>query len=153
MSAPKDPDGAAARQTDLLTLCKYTEKAAQELVGHRLFTVMRFDPVGMEVQRLYSSDPASYPPGGKKQKRDTAWGRHVLEQGKPYIGASADDIRWAFDDHELILGLGLQSVLNIPLKRGGQVVGTVNLLHEPAYFRPEHIDLLGPISESLALKL
>lgn len=97
-------------------------------IGHGLFTVMAFDADAMTVRRLYSSDPAAYPPGGTKAKRDTAWGRHVLEQGRPFIGRDADDIRANFDDHEVILRLGLTSVLNMPIRIRGRTIGTMNLL-------------------------
>ncbi len=110
------------------------EAAAGEAIGHRLFTVMRFDAAAMQVQRVYSSNPRAYPTGGRKAKRDTAWGRQVLEQGRPFIGASADDIRAHFGDHELILGLGLASILNVPVRVCGCTVGTMNLLHAAGHY-------------------
>jgi hypothetical protein len=89
---------------------------AEQQIGHKLCTIMRFDSQTMEVQRIYSSNPNSYPTGGRKRKRDTAWGRLVLEEGRPYIGRSTADIREHFDDHETILALGLQSILNVPIR-------------------------------------
>lgn len=116
------------------------DKAAQAAIGHRLFTVMAFDAEAMTVQRLYSSNPQAYPLGGRKKKRDTEWGRQVLERGKAYIGRSVDDIRASFDDHETILGLGLGAVLNMPVHICGRVVGTVNLLHVPGYYDTDDLD-------------
>jgi GAF domain-containing protein len=88
-----------------------------------------------------------------KKKRDTAWGRQVLEQGEPYIGYSADDIRANFNDHEVILGLGLQSVLNMPVRIEGHTLGTMNLLHERDYYGAQDLEtasllavmLVGPL--------
>jgi transcriptional regulator with GAF, ATPase, and Fis domain len=108
--------------------------AASTWIGHRLFTVMAFDAESMEVERLYSSNPEAYPPGGRKLKRDTAWGRRVLEEGCPFIGRNADDIRSNFSDHKLILGLGLESVINVPVRILGRTIGTMNLLHDADYY-------------------
>ena len=108
--------------------------AAGTFIGHRLFTIMAFDVAAMQVRRLYSSNPDAYPPGGSKGKRDTRWGRHVLEKGLPFIGRNAEDIRSNFDDHEVIFGLGLESVLNVPIRICGRTIGTMNLLHQPEYY-------------------
>lgn len=110
------------------------ERAAQSLIGHQLFTIMAFDPDRMEVQRCFSSDPIIYPTGGRKKKRNTEWGHHVLERGKFFIGTSEENIRRYFDDHEVITSLGLCAVLNIPIKRLGKVIGTMNLLDETAHY-------------------
>jgi len=113
--------------------------AAHASIGHRLFTVMRFDAAAMTVERLYSSNPGAYPPGGRKAKRDTWWGRHVLEQGQPYIGRSAGDIRAHFGDHELIAGLGLASILTLPVRVCGRTLGTMNLLHVAGHYDEAHV--------------
>ena len=110
------------------------ETAAQRLIGHRLFTIMRFDAERMVVERIHSSNPEAYPVGGQKPKRESAWRHHVLEEGKVFIGHNSDDIRWVFDDSELILSLGLQAVLNVPVKCAGRVVGTMNLLDRTAHY-------------------
>jgi GAF domain-containing protein len=113
--------------------------AANRFIGHRLFTIMAFDPTAMEVQRLYSSDPDSYPPGDRKSKGDSEWSRRVLQQGLPYIGRNADDIRAHFNDHALILGLGMESVLNMPVRCCGRTIGTLNLLNEAGYFHEDDL--------------
>lgn len=128
---------AQAEQPDLEAFLDLTADVAARTIGHRLFTIMAFHEQNMEVERLYSNQPDSYPTGGRKQKRDTAWGRKVLERGEPFIGTSAADIRQHFKDHELILGLGLESILNMPIKLGGKTIGTMNLLHEADYYSAE----------------
>jgi hypothetical protein len=117
--------------------CAALEALSVEVIGHRLFTVMRFDHARSEVQRIYSNLPAAYPPGGRKQKKATAWADHVLRDRKVFRGSGPNDIRSAFDDHETILGLGLGSVLNIPVVFAGRCVGTMNLLHEAGWYRGE----------------
>lgn len=126
------------------------ELAANAAIGHRLFTIMAFHADSVEVERLYSSNQEAYPPGGRKQKRDTAWGQQVLERGEPYIGSTANDIRANFNDHDVILGLGLESVLNIPVKFEGQTIGTMNLLHDKNYYDTSHLGLATEIAAILA---
>ena len=90
------------------------------VVGHRLFTMMVLAADGVKVRRVYSNEPSVYPVGGFKTHRQTPWGRQVLADGKPYIGCNADDIRWAFADHERIFSLGCESVLNVPIRYYGR---------------------------------
>ena len=66
--------------------------------------------------------------------RDTPWGRQVLQDGRPFVGTQAADIRTHFADHELIISLGLESIVNLPVRWQGQVLGTLNLLHGPGYY-------------------
>ena len=143
MSHKQDALGRLARalgeETDRSRFLDDVSHCAKVMIGHELFTIMIFDAMAVEVQRIYSSRPDAYPVGGRKQKQDTAWGRLVLEQGKPYIGRTADDIRTHFADHELIIGLGLQSILNVPIRFGGQTLGTMNLLHEADFYSEDDL--------------
>ena len=123
--------------TDVKALSRALEKLSAETIGHRLFTVMRFDSDRSEVQRIHSSLPSAYPAGGRKQKKATAWADQVLGGMKVFRGNSPADIQSAFDDHETILGLGLGSVLNIPIVFEGRCRGTMNLLHQAGWYRPE----------------
>jgi len=123
-----------AKATDINEIFSTASDLADTYIGHRLFTVMTFDLETMQVQRVYSSNPDAYPPGGTKAKEDTQWGYHVLVQGRPFIGNSATAIRANFDDHEVILGLGLASVLNVPIRVCGQTIGTVNLLNKAGFY-------------------
>ncbi len=118
-------------------VCAALETLSAEVIGHRLFTVMRFDSARSEVQRIYSNMPAVYRAGGRKRKKATAWADHVLRDMKVFLGSGPDDIRSVFDDHEAILGLGLGSVLNVPVVYAGRCLGTMNLLHEPDWYGAE----------------
>jgi GAF domain-containing protein len=140
------PDGAPPRAGAALTarqLARFAVAAAdagplprlqaaaeivRQATGPGLCTAMRFDAAAMTVRRLYSSDPASYPVGGAKPKRDTPWGRIVLLDRQVFVGEDEAAIRQYFDDHALILGLGLRSVVNVPVLLRGGCVGTLNLL-------------------------
>ena len=120
-----------------LRICQALDKVSGDVIGHRLFTVMRFHGAQSEVERIYTNLPSAYPAGGRKRKKDTAWAGHVLGEMKVFRGADADDIRSAFDDHATILGLGLGAVLNIPVVFDGRCLGTMNLLHQAGWYRPE----------------
>ena len=117
--------------------CQVLERVSGEVIGHRLFTVMAFRSVRCEVERIYSNQPSVYPAGGRKTKKDTAWAGHVLGDMKVFRGNDAADIKSAFDDHATILGLGLGAVLNIPVVFEGRCLGTMNLLHQAGWYRPE----------------
>jgi hypothetical protein len=111
---------------------------AQRRFGWKLFTAMRYLESG-EVERVHTSDPEAYPLAGRKPRRDTAWSRRVLVRGEPYYANDAAGIRAAFEDADKILGLGLGAVINVPVKDGGRVLGTLNFLREPGGYRPEHV--------------
>jgi hypothetical protein len=113
------------------------EALSAEVIGHRLFTIMRLDASRAEVERVHSSMPAVYPVGGRKAKKETAWSDHTLRDMKVFRASGADAIRAAFEDHATILSLGLGSVLNIPLVLGGRCIGTMNLLHEAGWYTAE----------------
>lgn len=148
--ALNDLKSAIEAEAGLPAIYSLAERAAQEAIGHKLFTIMAFHAGSVEVERLYSSNPDAYPPGGRKQKRDTAWGRLVLDRGAPFIGSNARDIRENFNDHDVILGLGLESVLNVPIKRDDRTLGTLNLLHERDYYKMCHLDPAMEIAELLS---
>jgi GAF domain-containing protein len=113
---------------------------AQRRFGWKLFTAMRYLPSG-EVERVHTSNPDAYPLAGRKPRRDTPWSRQVLVRGEPYYANDAAGIRFAFEDAEKILGLGLGAVMNVPVKEGERVLGTLNFLREAGAYRPEDLQL------------
>lgn len=126
---------------------------AQREIGHRLFTVMRHR--GGHNQRVWSSNPEAYPPGGAKKVRETEWTRILLREGRPFIGRDAADISTHFPDAETILALGCESVLNLPILHEGRVLGTVNLLHRAGHYGEAEAErgmrLLAPAALPLLL--
>ncbi len=106
-------------------------------IGHRLFTVLVYDWARGESVRCYSSDPAAYPPGGSKPIRPgSAYHERVIVAGEPQWCRDAADIRAAFFDHELILSLGCEAAVNMPVRDGGQALGSLNLLHQAGWYTP-----------------
>lgn len=112
---------------------------AQRRFGWKLFTAMRYLPSG-EVERVYTSNPEAYPLSGRKPRRDTPWSRQVLVRGEPYYANDAAGIRFAFEDAEKILGLGLGAVMNVPVKAGERVLGTLNFLREAGGYSPDKLE-------------
>lgn len=110
------------------------EALTAEVIGHRLFTIMRFDAARFEVARVHTNMPDIYPVGGRKQKARTAWGDRVLIAMQTARASNADEVRAAFDDHATITGLGLGSILNVPIVTGGRCVGTMNLCHVEGWY-------------------
>ncbi len=130
---------AAAAPDQPRALLAAVASVAAEAMGCALFTVMRLHETAMEVERLYSTDTAAYPLGGRKAKRDTAWGRQVLDERRIFVGQGDEAIRAAFDDHATILGLGMRSIVNVPVVDGDVCLGTVNFLKYEATVSPEDV--------------
>jgi len=107
-----------------------------------LVTAMRHDEAASTVERIYSSNEAAYPVGGRKLKRDTGWSRKVLAEHHVLVSAGDDGIRESFDDHAIIFGLGLHSCVNVPLVSGGKCIGTLNVLRARAAWREDEVMLV-----------
>jgi hypothetical protein len=111
---------------------------AERTVGLRLFTIMSYDAAHLEVERVYTNMPDVYPTGGRKQKQGTAWASQVLLNLKPFRAETQQGIRDAFDDHAVMTGMGLGSILNIPIAYDGVCVGTMNMTHGEGWYTATH---------------
>ena len=123
-----------------------------ELVPKDLFTVMRFHESTVEVERLYSTLPETYPVRGRKPKRETEWGERVLVDRHVNLGSGEEAIIWAFSDHQTILSLGLTEVLNVPVVRGVRVLGTINVLRKAPAFTEADATVAQMIAATLAAR-
>lgn len=141
---------AAGRPGQPAPLYEALDAALGQVIGHRLFTLMVFDPRNREAQRLYSSDPENYPVGGRKAMSKTPWGEKVIDGKVGWVGYTAEDIRWAYPDHELIASLGLESALNIPVIYDDAFIGSANLLHEANWYAPDDLEIGKPFAALLA---
>jgi transcriptional regulator with GAF, ATPase, and Fis domain len=111
---------------------------ASSAIGARLFTIMSYDARQHEVERVYTNMPAVYPLGGRKKKRGTAWSNQILQDLRPFRAQTAQGIRDAFDDHAVMTGMGLGSILNIPIAYDGVCVGTMNMTHVESWYTHRH---------------
>jgi hypothetical protein len=118
-----------------------SDHAAAELIGHRLFTVLLFQPESGEVQRLYTSKSKEYPVGGKKPLRRDKWSETVIDRGEMLWLNDEEGIRQNFADHQTIFGLGCGAIINVPVRIGGKPVGTINILNRAGWFTEAHLPL------------
>jgi hypothetical protein len=114
------------------------EALTARVIGHRLFTIMAFDPATCEVERLHTSMPDVYPVGGRKKKAQTEWGEHTLTRMQVFRATTPRGIRDSFDDHLTMTGLGLGAILNIPIAYDGRCVGTMNMTHVAGWYTAAH---------------
>jgi len=111
---------------------------AANAIGFKLLTITCYDAQRHEVERVYTNMPDIYPLGGRKKKQGTAWAKQILEDLKPFRAEDAQGIRAAFDDHAVMAGMGLGSILNIPIAYDGICVGTMNLTHQEGWYTSRH---------------
>ncbi len=115
------------------------EALAMTHVGAKLFTLMTFDRETGLASRCYSNMPDAYPTSGTKTVDSDRWSDHVLDGQRNFIANDIATIAGVFDDHALIKSLGCESVLNIPVVVGGEVLGTINCLHEAGFYTPDKV--------------
>lgn len=155
MTAATDDAALLARCQTAPDLFPALQDAMQQVLGHKLFTLMAIDWDRGEAARIYTSHPVEYPVGGRKPLGGmTDWGRVVLENRQPWIARTAEDIRWAFFDHALIAELGCQSCLNVPVADpdapgGPRVIGTMNLLHVAHHYDQDGATRAAPFAALL----
>jgi hypothetical protein len=123
------------------------DRALQQAVGHKLFTVLVLNEEAGRNQRYYSNQPQAYRVGGSKPiDRSSALYTDVIQAGKPRICHDYEDIKRAFFDHELIRSLGCESAVNFPVRWNGKTIGTLNLLHQAGWYNEENVAAIGPFA-------
>tara|TARA_B100001094_G_C17930229_1_gene670365 strand:+ start:270 stop:743 length:474 start_codon:yes stop_codon:yes gene_type:complete len=115
------------------------EKAFFETIGHKLFTILKFDKNSFTLERIFTNKPYDYPLFGIKNLQKSFWQKSVLEEGKIYIGYNSNDIKNSFHDYDIILKLGCESVMNIPIVQNEIIKGSVNILHKKNWYSKRHI--------------
>jgi hypothetical protein len=126
------------------------DAALGAVLGHRLFTLMRYHAGSGDSERIYTSHPREYPVGGRKPLNPTPWTEQVLRRQRPYLGRTAADVREVFFDHALIASLGCGSVLNLPVVWDSRSLGTINLLHEEGWYDDGDVEI-GRLFAALAV--
>jgi GAF domain-containing protein len=116
-------------------LCALTERH----VGVKLFTLMTRDPFEGWAERIYSNRPEAYPVSGRKPANRTRWSEEVIERRQIFVANDIAAIAEVFPDHALIRSLGCESVINVPVEIDGEVVGTINCLHEAGFYTPARV--------------
>tara|TARA_R110002124_G_scaffold9586_25_gene49368 strand:- start:2818 stop:3309 length:492 start_codon:yes stop_codon:yes gene_type:complete len=114
-------------------------------VGAKLFTYMTVDMTAELARRAYTSDPQNYPTSGTKPIRYDSWFDIVHKQRQYFVANTIADIAKVFPDYELIDSLGCQSVVNMPVVIGGELIGTVNMLDVDGYYTPERVQMIHDV--------
>ena len=115
------------------------EALTNALVGVKLFTIMVRDSAQGVSQRIYSNMPDAYPVSGTKPANQTHWSSIVIDQQQIFVANDIAAVAAVFDDFKLIQSLGCESVINVPIVVDGDVLGTINCLHEASFYTPERV--------------
>ncbi len=117
--------------------------------GFRLFTVLRCTERRGFLERVFSDDRERYPLGAVKDLSASPLTKVVIDERRDWLGKSADDIRWAFPDHEAILALGLGAAMNIPVTFRDSVLGCMNCLDTAGAYGEAHLRDAKPFAALL----
>jgi len=120
---------------------KELDRGLQDAFGHKLFTVLAYDAVSGLLGRVYSTQQLINPVGGRKRVTKSTWTNQVLENGRVFRGATREDIKAVFSDYEALWSIGCESVLNIPIRKQGTVIGSLNLLDSAGHYNDARIEL------------
>ncbi|SOE95477.1 hypothetical protein SAMN05414139_08356 [Burkholderia sp. D7] len=123
------------------TFWKELDRGLQDAFGHKLFTVLAYDASSGLLGRVYSTQQQINPVGGRKRVTKSIWTKQVLEDGKVFRGATREDIKAVFSDYEVLWSIGCESVLNIPIRKRGIVIGSLNLLDGAGHYDEARIEL------------
>ena len=124
-------------------------RAFAQAVGYRLYTVTQMLRGGLEVERIYSTNVAVYPVGGRKPVLPNAYTERVRGQMQPFLAKTSAEFAPLFPDHETITSLGLGSVMNLPIVFNGALLGTVNLLDREGAYHEQHVELAMLIAQQI----
>jgi hypothetical protein len=124
------------RQT--ATIWRELDRSLEDVFGRTLFTVLAYDETSNRLGRVYSNRPDISPVGGVKRVMQSRWTEQVILRGDIFRGSTREDIRAVFSEYERLWSAGCESVLNIPVRKNGITMGTLNLLDEER--RYDHAD-------------
>jgi hypothetical protein len=131
------------------TLFRAVEKACDTRFGFHFMTVLKNLPGTGNVMRVHSSE-TDYPIGALKPMGLTEWGKVVLDAGQSWLGNSAEDVRWAFPDAELILSKGCEACACAPVIWAGNCLGVLSLNAERDQYTAEDMTEMSLIAQCLA---
>lgn len=123
----------------------FVAKMTDEVIGSKLTTATMFDMPAHRLRRVYSQNGETYPVGGFKPIPDNKWTDILLVRQQIYTALSIEAIAEDFFDWQLIQSLGCESIANIPIIVGSEVIGALNLLHEAGYYTPERLARAGEL--------
>ena len=72
-----------------------------------------------------------------------------MADGDVFLAAAKDDVRRAYADHEALFALGIESILNVPVRVDGRRLGTLNLCGAEGSFGPAEVARAREAAEML----
>lgn len=128
------------------------ERLCAQAMTWRMMTVLRYVDAEGVVVRVHSSDPQTYPIGGRKRLVDFPINHAAMADGEVFLAATKDDVRRAYADHEALFALGIEAILNVPVRSQGRRLGTLYLCGAEGSFGPAEVgrarllaDMLVPL--------
>ena len=115
------------------------QRLSAQTIHWRLLTILHYVETQGVVVRVHSSDPATYPIGGRKRLADFPTNHAAMADGEAFLAATKDDVRCAFADHEALFALGIEAILNTPVRSAGRRLGTLNLCGAGGCFGPTEV--------------
>lgn len=91
------------------------------------------------LQRQYSSLGNTFPVKARKHKTRTVWTETLFVRGQVFIGEGVDVLERTFDDYAAMRPLGLNSVVNVPLRSGQRTYATFNVFGTRGRWQPEEV--------------
>lgn len=114
-------------------------RLAETVTGARLVTLMTRDPADGSAERIWTNMPGPYPVSGRKPMNPTHWSDIVIDRHETFVANTIEDVAAVFPDWELIQSLGCESVINLPVIVGGEVLGTINCLDAAGYWTADRL--------------
>lgn len=142
---------AMASTNQPMTTFKALEALVDKTIGVKLFTLMEVDNERGVARRNYSNMPDVYATSGEKPISDDAWTQQVQGRQETFVANSIEEIAAVFPDHALIQSLGCESCMNLPIVVNGNVIGTLNCLHDAGHFTPERVAAAESLKQAGAL--
>ncbi|RZT60900.1 hypothetical protein EV140_1425 [Microcella alkaliphila] len=124
-----------------LTLAEAHQRA-MENPGVILFTGSVIADGASSMARIYSSDEAVYPVGGRKSidgQVSPMWYEHVVLGGLPFFGPDRKSVRNFFFDSTVIESLGCGAIINVPVRDDGITIGSLNFLDREGAYTDESV--------------
>ena len=112
------------------------------VAGDGLFTVLAVNGDADHLWRVWSSDPAHYPPGIADRIEDTVWFRRLFTERAPIIANDPETIAVWLPEFGGFAEQGYGALCNMPVVSGGDVVGLMNLMAGAGHFTPGRVAAL-----------
>ena len=129
----------AAEAPDRDALFEAIAGIARQTCGFRLLTILAYIEADAVVERIYSSEPRTYPVGGRKPLARYMTNHAAMRAGEVFLAATAAEVAAAFADHALLASLGITAILNAPIRHAGRRLGTLNLSGEEGQYGPTQV--------------